>query len=162
MLFLHLKVADAPIDFGVRAYQHDKARSLRRALDAVTSPQRANFIVAGDFNPVGLELTFSPRDIDPAEEIARLRAMYGFHRDRMRLVPKSHAVTFWNGPGASDPPVDLDHVVAADHVSFGADANGAEIRVRGWPELASDTEQGDWIRDYSDHACQLFEVAGTP
>jgi hypothetical protein len=44
MLFLHLKAADAAIDFGVRAYQHDKARSLRKSLDAAATAKRANFI----------------------------------------------------------------------------------------------------------------------
>lgn len=87
--------------------------------------------------------------------------MYGSASDRMRLVPKSHAETFWNGPGASDPPADLDHVVAAGRVSFAADASGAEISVRGWPELTRETDQGDWIGDYSDHACLLFDVTGT-
>lgn len=76
ILFLHLKAAGAPIDFGVRAHQHDKARSLRRALDSVAADSRANFIVAGDLNNVGLNLTYSSRDID---ERSRVQPGYESH-----------------------------------------------------------------------------------
>lgn len=48
---------------GVRSYQHDKARSLRKALEAVAAPRRAPFIVVGDLNTLGMTLTYSSRDI---------------------------------------------------------------------------------------------------
>lgn len=157
LLFLHLKAAGIPIDFGVRSDQHQKVRSLRRALDNGSPGGQARFIVAGDFNSVGLDLSFSPADISTAEENARLAAMYGSRFDDMPLRTKTHAVTFWNGPGSSDPPVDIDHVVAASNVQF-APVGGAEVEVKGWPELATPGQQGDWIRRFSDHAILRFTV----
>lgn len=76
--FLHLKAADAAIDFGVRVHQHEKARHLRRALDrAAQDSGRANFIVAGDLNNVGMNLTYSGRDISLDDERGRIQTMYG-------------------------------------------------------------------------------------
>ena len=160
MLFLHLKAADAVIDFGVRAYQHDKARSLRKALDAGSPSGRANFILAGDLNNVGMNLSFSNRDITIAEEIERLRAMYGSRFDDLVLLGKTSEATFWNGPGSSDPPADIDHVVAASRVRFAPVSGDKSVAVKGWPELPSDSEKLAWIRRFSDHALLRFTVEG--
>lgn len=161
MLFLHLKSKDEPIDFGVRSYQHDKARSLRRVLDKVEEPNRANFIIAGDLNTLGMDLTYSTRDVAIGEEIARLEDMYSSHYDQMALRQKTQPATFWNGPGSSNPPSDLDHVLAADRVVMEQVANGAEIVVKGWPEEATDAAKEAWIADFSDHALLRFRVTGT-
>lgn len=41
--------------------------------------------------------------------------------------------------------------------------NGADIQVRGWPELGSDTDKGRWIEQFFDHALLRFTVAyGSP
>jgi hypothetical protein len=162
MLFLHLKAADRAIDFGVRVHQHGKARNLRKALDGLAPTGQANFIIAGDLNSVGLNLTFSSADIELDEEIDRLKAMYGSQFDNMPVRSKTHAATFWNGPGSSDDPSDLDHVVAADRVNLApiAGAAAAEIAVKGWPEEADDIKKGEWIRDFSDHAALRFTVTG--
>lgn len=160
MLFLHLKAADAAIDFGVRVHQHEKARSLRKALDR-TAPgdERANFIVAGDLNSVGLDLSFSPKDIELVDEVARLKEMYSSRWDLMPVREKTHPTTFWNGPGSSDDPSDLDHIAAAQRVHF-APVGGAEVEVKGWPEEATDEAKAQWISDFSDHALLRFEVTG--
>lgn len=160
MLFLHLKAADAAIDFGVRAYQHGKVRSLRKSLDGAATSKRANFIVAGDLNNVGMDLTFSGRDISMDEEIARLRNMYESRYDELVLLKKSASATFWNGPGSSDPPSDIDHVVAASRIHMATLSNGEQVEVKGWPELDSDAEKAAWIRRYSDHALLRFIVEG--
>ena len=160
MLFLHLKAADAAIDFGVRAYQHEKARSLRKALDAASPSGRANFILAGDLNNVGMNLSFSGRDITIKEEIERLRSMYGSRFDALVLLEKTADATFWNGPGSSDPPADIDHVVAASRVHFAALAGDKTVEVKGWPELDTDLAKQAWIRRYSDHALLRFTVEG--
>lgn len=160
MLFLHLKAADAAIDFGVRAYQHDKARSLRKALDAAAESNRANFIIAGDLNNVGMNLSFSGRDIGIDEEIARLRNMYESRFDKLVLLGKSADATFWNGPGSSDPPADIDHVVAASRIHMTTLPDGNAVEVKGWPELATDSEKGEWIHRFSDHALLRFTVEG--
>ncbi len=160
MLFLHLKAADAVIDFGVRAYQHDKVRSLRKSLDAAASTKRANFIVAGDLNNVGMNLSFSRRDISTEEEIARVQSMYESRYDELVLLEKTADATFWNGPGSSDPPSDIDHVVAASRVNVAMLPQGQTVEVKGWPELATDAEKGEWIRRFSDHGLLRFTVEG--
>lgn len=160
MLFLHLKAADAAIDFGVRAYQHDKVRSLRKSLDSAASSNRANFIVAGDLNNVGMNLSFSSRDISIDEEIARLRSMYESRFDELVLLEKTASATFWNGPGSLDPPSDIDHVVAASQVHIAPLPQGQRVEVKGWPELTSDAEKESWIRRFSDHALLRFTIEG--
>lgn len=160
MLFLHLKAADAAIDFGVRAYQHDKARSLRKSLDSAAATDRANFIIAGDLNNVGMNLSFSGRDISIDEEIDRVRSMYESRYDDLVLLEKTAPATFWNGPGSSDPPSDIDHVVAASRVNLATLPNGQVVEVKGWPELTTDTEKADWIRRFSDHALLRFTIEG--
>lgn len=160
MLFLHLKAADAAIDFGVRAYQHDKVRSLRKSLDAAAITDRANFIVAGDLNNVGMNLSFSGRDITIDEEIARVRNMYESRFDELVLLEKTANATFWNGPGSSDPPSDIDHVVAASRVNLTTLATGQIVAVKGWPELHTDAEKKAWIGRFSDHALLRFTVEG--
>ena len=160
MLFLHLKAADAAIDFGVRAYQHDKVRSLRKSLDSAAAPERANFIMAGDLNNVGMNLSFSDRDITIEEEIARLRSMYESRFDDLVLLKKTTNATFWNGPGSSDPPADIDHVVAASRVQIAKLPHGESVEVKGWPELATDAEKEAWIRRFSDHALLRFTIEG--
>jgi hypothetical protein len=160
MLFLHLKAADKAIDFGVRVHQHERARSLRKALDkAAPAGERANFIVAGDLNSVGLDLTFSDADVELVDEVKRLRTMYGSRFDHMPVRDKTREHTFWNGPGTSDPPSDIDHVAAAERIQF-APVNGAEVEVKGWPEEPSPEAMGNWIGDFSDHALLRFEVTG--
>jgi hypothetical protein len=160
MLFLHLKAADAAIDFGVRSYQHDKVRSLRKSLDAAAATDRANFIIAGDLNNVGMNLSFSRRDISIDEEIERMRHMYESRYDELVLLEKSADATFWNGPGSSDPPSDIDHVFAASRVKMATLPGGASVEVKGWPELATDEEKAAWIRRFSDHALLRFTVEG--
>ena len=160
MLFLHLKAADAAIDFGVRSYQHDKVRSLRKSLDAAAIADRANFIMAGDLNNVGMNLSFSGRDISIDEEIARLRNMYESRYDDLVLLEKTADATFWNGPGSSDPPADIDHVVAAARVNLATLPHGQTVEVKGWPELATDEEKRAWIQRFSDHALLRFTIEG--
>jgi endonuclease/exonuclease/phosphatase family metal-dependent hydrolase len=159
MLFLHLKAADAPIDFGVRVHQHEKARSLRKVLDKAAPGDRANFIVAGDFNGVGMNLSFSKGDIKLKTELDRLETMYGSSRDGMPIREKTHPNTFWNGPGSSDPPSDIDHVAAAEQIQF-AQVAGVDVEVKGWPEETTPARQAKWIRDFSDHALLRFRVTG--
>jgi hypothetical protein len=159
LLFLHLKAADEPIDFGVRVHQHNKARNLRKVLDKIAPSGQANFVVAGDLNSVGMNLSFSSNDISLDAEVARLKSMYGSGYDHMPLRAKTHQATFWNGPGSTDHPSDLDHVAAAERVHF-APVNGAEIAVKGWPEEPTDAAKGHWIDDYSDHAALRFTITG--
>ena len=161
ILFLHLKAADVPVDFGVRVFQHEKARSLRKALNKADGAGQANFIVAGDLNSVGLNLSFSDTDISLESEVERIKKMYGSTNDRMPVRKKTHDVTFWNGPGSSDDPSDIDHVAAASCVKLKKLAGGAEVEVKGWPEENTNAAKKKWINDFSDHALLRFRVTGT-
>jgi hypothetical protein len=153
ILFLHLKAAGGLMDFAVRDHQHEKARSLKRTLDQAND---SNLIVCGDFNSVGSEIKFFDPDVTADQEIKRIADMYA-DGTTMSLRPKSSAATFWNGPGSSDPPSDLDHVVAASQITLAQDANGAEVEVLGWADAA---DAATWIHDYSDHSLLRFTVTG--
>jgi len=106
-----------------------------------------------------IDLTFSDADVELVDEVKRLRTMYGSRFDHMPVRDKTREHTFWNGPGTSDPPSDIDHVAAAERIQF-APVNGAEVEVKGWPEEPSPEAMGNWIGDFSDHALLRFEVTG--
>ena len=75
----------------------------------------------------------------------------------MRLLAKSHATTWSNGSRSRYPESDLDHVLASTPLAF-KPLGGAEVEVRGWPQLVTTAERDAWIRDYSDHGLLVFEV----
>ena len=75
----------------------------------------------------------------------------------MRMLTKDQQHTWSAGSGSSLPDSNLDHVVAAEHLQFKA-INGADVTVKGWPELATAQERDAWIKDFSDHALLFFEV----
>ena len=155
LLFLHLKAADGVMDFAVRDIQHAKARSLKRVLDG---PQvgNPNFLVVGDLNNVGADISFHEPDIGPVDELKRLERMYGHHTTKMRFLKKGSTDTFWNGPGKGDP-ADLDHVAAADHLKIKELQGGVEVEVHNWDQR---NDPAAWILDYSDHAMLKFTVTG--
>ena len=107
--------------------QHHKARSLKKVLDS-TQGEPANFIVVGDLNSVGADISFYEPDVSSEDEIERLAGMYGHHTTKMRLLDKDSPETFWNGPGSADDPSDLDHVAAANHLTFEPTAAGQRSR----------------------------------
>ena len=149
-LFLHPKSFEAPRDWGLRDDMFAHAASLKRKLDkAVDAGRRANFIVMGDLNTMGLNAAWNPKsDLEADEEIA-------FLENRMRSVkmvrlPKTHEASWWNGKANWDP-AKLDHAFAAEHLRF-KQLDGKAIRVIGWPELSGETERQHWIEMFSDHA----------
>jgi hypothetical protein len=155
LLFLHLKAFDKPVGWGLRDDMIHHIRNLKRSLDGVAEKD-ANLIALGDINNVGLNVTFADNDMTEEEELARYDRV--FSARNMSLVPKDHDETLWNGPGSSNPPADADHAFASDHLDIRPGATGSGLRVRGWPELATDDEKGDWIRDFSDHALIYGEL----
>jgi hypothetical protein len=76
----------------------------------------------------------------------------------MRRLAKTKETTWWNGPGTSLVPSNLDHVVASDHLKFKTFSPNAQIDVRGWASLATDAEKKNWITEYSDHSLLFFQV----
>jgi hypothetical protein len=78
-------------------------------------------------------------------------------RRGMRRLLKDEDATWWNGPGSSDPPSNLDHVVASGHLQF-KQFGGKDVTVLGWPKEGTDAKKAKWIADYSDHGLLYFEV----
>lgn len=154
LLFSHLKSFPTPEGYGLRDGMIGNARSLKKAIDEA-SDDTARFILLGDLNTMGLNLTFSKNDLSGTEEIERIDRILAA-RDLVRM-PKTHPATFNNGSGSSYPPADLDHVYASNNCEI-ADVNGAKIRVAGWAEEATVAEQDTWIAEFSDHAPLIFTI----
>lgn len=156
LLFLHTKSGVDPIGLGLRDDMLNRALAFRRVLDeAAGADGKANYIFMGDLNTMGMEYMFlRDRDIAPEQEIDKLTKLSAA-RD-MRVLNKDVPATWWNA-GASLPPSNLDHVVAADHLEF-TQFTGTDVTVLGWPKLATELDQKDWIDSYSDHGMLYFEV----
>lgn len=169
LLFLHLKSNDKPIGFGIRDEQIAKIWRLKRALDRNASGGAANFIAMGDLNIMGMSYP-GPHDISEEVERFQLARRAALRSNRMRLLSKTAAATFSNGPSSSVPKSDLDHVLAADHLQFKSFAakplpdgetvnvSRADVDVRGWVDETTNARWARWIRDFSDHGYLFFEV----
>ena len=128
-----------------------RIRDLKKALDEQADGQHgANFIAIGDFNTLGMDVTYYDPDVAEADEIERYERVFGA-RDLKRLS-KSHEYTWWNGTDSSYEPSNLDHAFASEHLDFETLDNGAELTVKGWPEESGDAAKTDWIERYSDDA----------
>ena len=146
-----------PLGFGVRDDQMERALKFRNVLDkAPAAKGKANYIVLGDFNTMGMNLTHSSKDIGADEEIARLteRAV----KRNMKLLSKTASHTYWPGSTSSIPAGDLDHVLAAEHLTFKDQGNGHPVLVKGWVEETTDAKRDAWRKKYSDHAMLFLEV----
>jgi endonuclease/exonuclease/phosphatase family metal-dependent hydrolase len=155
-LFLHPKSFDHPRDWGLRDDMFAHAASLKRTLDKAVAPgRRANFIVMGDLNTMGLNAAWNPKsDLEADEEIA-------FLENRMRSVKmvrltKTHEASWWNGKDKPGPSK-LDHAFAAEHLRFRS-FDGHPIKVIGWPTLSDADAQRQWIESFSDHAMLYGEI----
>ena len=154
LLFLHLKSLPRPRGFGLRDDQTERALKFRKTLDKVTNG-KANYIFLGDLNTMGLNLTFSKKDVSGPEEIKRLKDRC--KSKKMVVLDKSDPATFWPGSTSSFPQSDLDHVVAADHLKFRS-FGGRSVSVRGWPQESTPAKKDKWAKKFSDHALLFFEV----
>jgi len=161
LLFLHLKSLSVPKGFGLRDDMIERAIKFRKVLDRAHrrtgGSGRANFRSLGDLNTMGMNLTYSDKDITGAEEIERLERRLGHRSVAMRIANKSAASTFWPGTTSRYDPSDLDHVVAADHLTF-RNFGGAQVDVRGWVDESTDRAKDRWTKKFSDHALLYFEV----
>lgn len=157
ILFLHTASGNDPRGLGLRddmlVRACDFMKTLRKSTGCESPP---NYIFLGDLNTMGMKYKYVPAHNIPAEdELVKLGKVAS--RVGMRILAKSAPATWWNGSASSLPPSNLDHVVAADHLQF-RQFNGADVSVRGWPELATEAKQDRWIRDNSDHGILYFEV----
>lgn len=161
ILFVHLKSLPDPEGFGLRDAMLEQIYSLKRALDkaavrlADDPAAKANFIVLGDYNTMGLDYFRKDHDIPMEREIAVMTERMSTRK--MRKPATSHPFTFFNGSGSSLPPSELDHVFVAQHMQLD-DSAGFEVEVGGWAKLASDAARDDWIERFSDHAPLIFTV----
>ncbi len=156
LLFLHLKSLTEPKGFGVRDDQTEKALKLRKSLDKIAGGEnKSNYLFLGDLNTMGMNLTYSDKDVSAVDEITRLKKRV--ERKGMQILDKSAPDTYWPGSTSSYDPGNLDHVVAANHLKFKSFA-GKPVDVRGWPEKTNGTQKDAWRKKYSDHALLYFEV----
>jgi exonuclease III len=155
ILFLHTKSSSLPLGLGIRDDQFRRAFDFKRTLDKSADPNdKANYIFLGDLNVMGMKYPFQ-KNIDPSFEVKKLEA--DAKKAGMRRLIKNKPATWWNGPVGKFEPSDLDQVVAVDHLNF-KQIGGADIDVRGWPALGSESEQDAWIKSYSDHGLIYLEV----
>ena len=154
LLFVHLKAMNKPVGWGLRDDMVEHIRSLKRTLDNV-AVNDANFIALGDYNTVGLNVTYADNDMNAEEELRRYQRI--FARKNMTLIPKDRNVTLWGGPGSAYPPVNADHVFASEHLNIRRNQDIAGVIVIGWPALPPD-QQGPWIEELSDHGMVYGEV----
>ena len=173
LMFLHLKSLNSPIGLGIRDVQFSSIYKLKRKLDKVAiDGQRANFIVLGDFNTMGMNYSGNKYDIPASAELARMDRYLNRKSVAMRRLSKSCPKTWSNGTGSSYPAADLDHVLVSKHLKtrlwhnkqpvdeITSDVNSgqSEVDIRGWVDQATLAEQDKWIDDYSDHCYLYFEV----
>lgn len=158
IVFLHLKSLREPKGFGLRDDMTQRAIDFRKVLDRASGGSgSANYIFVGDLNTMGMNLTYSNKDVSGEEEIRRLKKRTAASSIGMRVLDKNCPNTYWAGTNASHGPGDLDHVVAAKHLQFKS-FEGAPIDVRGWPQEEPDEAKDAWADKYSDHALLYFEV----
>lgn len=161
LLFLHLKSISSPKGFGLRDDMTERAISFRKTLNKAHKKSgntgMSNFIFLGDLNTMGMNLTYSKKDISGQEEIDRLQKRLGRTNVAMTIQSKAHMATYWPGTNSSYSPSNLDHVVAADHLEFKS-FGGQPIDVRGWVDESTNAKKDAWTEKYSDHALLYFEV----
>lgn len=160
LLFLHTASGNDPRGLGIRDDMLVRACKFRSVLDKASTNGRANYIFLGDLNTMGMIYRYvSGRNISAGDELAKLASQA--RRRHMRFLTKDAAATWSNGSTSSTPPSNLDHVVAADHMTF-KQFGGTDVTVRGWPRETSAAKRDQWIRDYSDHGLLYFEIDKVP
>lgn len=161
LLFLHLKSLTEPKGFGLRDDMTDRAIKLRKKLNKDHTnrglPGKANFIFLGDLNTMGMNLTYSNKDLSASEEIERLGRRLAVNSVDMQILAKSLEGTYWPGSTSHYEIGNLDHVVASRHLKFKM-FDGQPVSVRGWPQEENDEKKDAWTKKYSDHAMLYFEV----
>lgn len=169
ILFVHLKSLPDPEGFGLRDAMLERIYSLKGALDKAAvklqndPAAKANFIVLGDYNTMGLDYYRAEHDIPMEREIAVMTERMG--RRKMRKPATSHPHTFNNGSTSSLPPSELDHVFVAQHLQLRQHTHPEtgkpyEVEVSGWAKLKTPAAQDAWIDRFSDHAPLIFTVTG--
>lgn len=158
LLFLHLKSFADPRDWGLRDDMFQHVASLKRTLDKLPpAGQKANFIALGDLNTMGVKPAYNNvTDFDGPTELGFVDNRMSAAVNGMRLLPKTHNETWWNGKDSWNPS-NLDHVFAADHLNFRS-FGGAEVEVSGWVDKTTKAAKKSWIDKFSDHSMLYGEI----
>lgn len=128
LLFLHLKAFDTPDSWGLRDDMIGHVRNLKKAMDNIINAS-ANFIILGNLNAVGLNVTYADNDMKDKEELERYKDVLGYRN--LTLIPKDRPHTLWNGSGSSQPPVAADHVFASEHLDIRPGEHVVGVSVKG-------------------------------
>ena len=157
ILFLHTKSGNDPRGLGLRDDMLVQACEFKKTLEkAPAAGGKANYLFLGDLNTMGMKYRYvSKRNVDPGDELVKLKAEAA--RFDMRILMKDEPHTWSNGSKSKTPPSNLDHVIAANHLSF-RPFSGTDVTVRGWPKEPTPAEQDAWIASYSDHGFLYLEV----
>ncbi|WP_044835234.1 endonuclease/exonuclease/phosphatase family protein [Thalassomonas actiniarum] len=176
LMFLHLKSQSTPIGLGIRDVQFASIYKLKRKLDKVAvGNQKANFIVLGDFNTMGMNYSGKKHDIPATAELGRLDQYLHRKSVGMRRLSKTCPNTWSNGSNSRYPAADLDQVLLSKHLKtrlwhnklpvnegdLSFKSGQSEVDIRGWVDQASIEEQDKWIEGYSDHCYLYFEITKT-
>lgn len=153
VLFLHLKSMADPEGFGLRDNMLDHAFNLKGKLDqAAGGTGKANFIMMGDLNTMGLSY---PYEGDISAEVELKRLAYRAARRKMQVLAKTYGRTWTNGEGLYS---NLDQVVASEQITFAAWAE-AQVKVAGWNQFPEgSTEFTNFVNNVSDHCALYCEV----
>ena len=156
LLFLHLASGPNPRGWGLRDDMLERALDFRKTLQESAPPgKQVNYIFLGDLNTMGLKYYLKKYNLPATVELDK--ADRHAKRRKMRRLTKNAPATWSNGSNSSIPPSDLDHVVAADHLTFKS-FSGADIDVLGWAKEPTPAAQDDWISHFSDHTPLYLEV----
>lgn len=158
ILFAHLKSSPSPEGYGLRDAMFIKVRKLKKKLDEAVGTGGAKFLLLGDLNTMGMDLSFSKKDQTGPEEIKRMKSV--FKSSKLSHQTPSHPATWSNGSNSRYDPAELDHVFASDNVKLKDLGGGVRVRVAGWAEKTTVAQQDKWIRDFSDHTPLIFEAQG--
>lgn len=160
LLFLHTKSYQTPVGFGTRDDQLKKALDLKKILDKKAGGKnRANFIILGDLNTMGMDYLFD-KDIQVEYELKKL-AKNAANRG-MRILDKNYDYTWTNGKKMFG---NLDHVLASNHINFNEFSKNCEVNVSGWREFLDSSQPSNFqftnfVKKTSDHNALYFEVKG--
>jgi hypothetical protein len=161
LLYLHTDSGPDAAAFGNRFEMFDRVWKLRLALNKKVQNSggmitAAHLIVLGDLNTMGLfyptntlanALVKAPREI----EVLGIQAA----KVGMQVLTKDEPLTYNSGGSLKG---NLDHVLADIALPIVPMATGAQVAVRGWPQLTGNARK-DFIASISDHA-SLFGRVG--
>ena len=161
LLYLHTDSGPDAAAFGNRFEMFDRVWKLRLALNKKVqnsggSITAAHLIVLGDLNTMGLfyptntlanALVKAPREI----EVLGIQAA----KVGMQVLTKDEPLTYNSGGSLKG---NLDHVLADIALPIVPMATGAQVAVRGWPQLTGNARK-EFIASISDHA-SLFARVG--